>query len=91
MMANILFFKGLWQKPFDPRRTEPRVFHINSTSGIKTPFMNMFDEFYHLNATDIDAQILKLPYLVRNKFPCPSLRNYFFCLRVLTKAVHVSR
>nr|XP_018899388.1 PREDICTED: uncharacterized protein LOC109031973 isoform X2 [Bemisia tabaci] len=89
MMANILFFKGLWQKPFDPRRTEPRVFHINSTSGIKTPFMNMFDEFYHLNATDIDAQILKLPYLGEEFSMYILLPNQKSGLNELMKKLHL--
>jgi serine protease inhibitor len=60
VLTAVLYFKGIWQLPFDKRDTKPRPFHFASgkTSNVDTMFQaNKLDY-----AENDSGQIIQLPY-----------------------------
>ncbi len=59
VLTNSVYFKGLWDSPFDPRHTQLRNFHLGNGETIQTPTMY---SFLHVARTVLDGfQILDLP------------------------------
>ena len=61
VLTNAIYFKGLWENPFDPKYTSQADFNINSSETIKVDIMSLSDSTFNYTETD-DLQILKLPY-----------------------------
>uniref|UniRef100_K3XTB2 Serpin domain-containing protein n=1 Tax=Setaria italica TaxID=4555 RepID=K3XTB2_SETIT len=62
VLANALYFKGTWARPFDPFRTFTAPFHLPGGDTVSAPFMtaNLFNE--QLIAVFPGFKALKLPY-----------------------------
>ncbi|KAG5667552.1 hypothetical protein PVAND_015531 [Polypedilum vanderplanki] len=63
ILVNCIFFKGLWQFPFDKSYTFKSDFNIDNKNTIQVDYMyqeNSFN-FGYINALN-DAQVLELPY-----------------------------
>ncbi|XP_039110503.1 alpha-1-antitrypsin-like [Hyaena hyaena] len=48
-LVNYIFFKGKWEKPFEPEHTTEEDFHVDEDTTVKVPMMSrlgMFDVHY---------------------------------------------
>ena len=61
VLTNAIYFKGLWENPFDPKYTSQADFNINSSETIKVDMMSLSDSTFNYTETD-ELQFLKLPY-----------------------------
>ena len=59
-LVNALYFKGTWQKPFDPSLTRGRTFHLPGGETREVPFMHQTDGFNYLREEGITG--VRLPY-----------------------------
>ncbi|PON89156.1 Serpin family [Trema orientale] len=62
ILANTLYFKGLWDKQFDPSDTMCENFHALSGDVFKVPYMCMMAYDGCLYASSNGFKILRLPY-----------------------------
>eukprot|EP00210_Caulerpa_lentillifera_P002325 g2231.t1 len=62
VLVNALYFKGLWEYPFDANLTKPDIFH--GVYGNQTvPFMILEDKYLiHKEVPDLDGVIFEVPY-----------------------------
>ncbi len=59
-LVNVLYFKGAWQKPFDPARTYDRPFHLPDGGTAEVPFMHQTAVFGYLAEDGLVG--VRLPY-----------------------------
>lgn len=59
-LVNAVYFKGAWEKPFDPKRTLPREFTLFDGKKKETPFLNQAGEYECMKAEKFEA--VRLPY-----------------------------
>ncbi|XP_034835955.1 serine protease inhibitor 2-like [Maniola hyperantus] len=67
LVLNTIFFKGTWQRQFNPNVTKPDVFYTSATEKKEAPFMRLRDKFFYAESNKFNAKILRMPYL-GNKF-----------------------
>ncbi|MCS7175476.1 serpin family protein [Pseudothermotoga sp.] len=60
ILTNAIYFKGVWEVPFDPSRTEKDLFYIDETTSVEVNMMKLTAMFKYFE--DEEAQILQLPY-----------------------------
>jgi serpin B len=60
VLANAIYFKGRWERPFDERATAPRPFFTLQGQSVMTPTMARADEFRTWGADS--CELLELPY-----------------------------
>lgn len=60
VLANALYFKGVWAKPFRKSDTSTQPFHLTMTSQVDVPLMHRFDELGYMENSD--SQAVELPY-----------------------------
>ncbi|XP_011310627.1 heparin cofactor 2 isoform X1 [Fopius arisanus] len=64
LVMNALFFKGIWQNnEFPAQETRSEKFYESSGNIIDVPFMKAVGEFNYVESPELDAKILKIPYL----------------------------
>lgn len=63
VMANAVYFKGAWNRPFDRRSTEDGTFYIDKNRQTTVPFMQ--EKFYLRFKQGKDFQVVDLPYAGR--------------------------
>ena len=61
VLTNAIYFKGLWENPFDSKYTTKIDFKLDSSKTVKVDMMSLSDCFFNYTETD-DLQILKMPY-----------------------------
>lgn len=66
VLANALYFKGVWQEKFDPIVTQKKEFHLLNGQIVHVPSMTSkgmqcIEHFYSSNG-NIGFKVLKLPY-----------------------------
>jgi len=61
VLTNAIYFKGLWENPFDPKYTTKIDFKLDSSKTVKVDMMSLSDCVFNYTETD-DLQILKMPY-----------------------------
>lgn len=59
-LANAVYFKGEWMKPFDAKDTKDREFHLRGGNQKKLPMMNQGGSFSYRRGTGYQA--VRLPY-----------------------------
>ncbi|MGH0122123.1 UNVERIFIED_CONTAM: hypothetical protein FKN15_060547 [Acipenser sinensis] len=62
LLVSYMFFKGKWEKPFNPKFTREDVFHVDAHKTVPVQMMSrtgMFDVFHD---KDLSTDVLKLPY-----------------------------
>ncbi|XP_056623129.1 protein Z-dependent protease inhibitor isoform X1 [Triplophysa dalaica] len=62
MLINTVFFKGDWQRPFDPNSTEAGRFYVDKYNIVQVPLMFAEDKFFTTVDSDVGARVLRLPY-----------------------------
>ncbi|WP_164931798.1 serpin family protein [Dyella sp. M7H15-1] len=60
VLTAVLYFKGIWQKPFDKNNTKPRPFHVTRDKTADVDTMFQASEFDY--AENDSGQIIQLPY-----------------------------
>lgn len=60
VLANAIYFKGIWAKPYDKAATSTQPFHISGSHQTEVPLMHHFDEVRYLENSDFQA--VELPY-----------------------------
>ena len=60
VLANAIYFKGLWSQPFDPARTVNSGFSLDRSTEVEVPTMIQESEFRTAAAEGV--QLLELPY-----------------------------
>jgi serpin B len=60
VLANAIYFKGAWTKPFDKAATMNQTFYLSPVSRVEAPFMQHLDNVGYLEKSDFQA--LELPY-----------------------------
>ncbi|KAK1669705.1 hypothetical protein QYE76_057864 [Lolium multiflorum] len=60
ILANALYFKGVWETKFDAQLTQPRTFHLPDYTEVLVPFMSSRESQYIDCCTD--WKVLKLCY-----------------------------
>jgi len=60
VLANAIYFKGIWAKPFEKAETSSQPFVLSRTSRVNAPLMYHFDEVRYME--DSGFQAVELPY-----------------------------
>jgi serpin B len=60
VLANAIYFKGVWTKPYDKAQTATQPFHLSTTRQVDVPLMHHFDNVRYMENDDIQA--VELPY-----------------------------
>jgi serpin B len=61
VLTNAIYFKGLWENPFDSKYTTKIDFNVDSSKTVKVDMMSLSNCIFNYTETD-DLQILKMPY-----------------------------
>lgn len=64
VLANALYFKGLWKKSFDAQSTALKCFHSVRSACVNAAMMQSTDTFNYKFIEALDAQALEIPYSV---------------------------
>lgn len=59
-LVNAIYFKGAWNKAFDPAKTHPVDFHVSPNVQVIAPMMELESEFAYAELDSLQA--LELPY-----------------------------
>ena len=62
VLANAVYFKGLWQNRFDPANSKKDLFYSSGSQNSMVTFMKQKGTFNHLISEMLGAHILELPY-----------------------------
>ncbi|GAB1297748.1 Alpha-1-antitrypsin 1-2 [Apodemus speciosus] len=62
-LANYIFFRGKWQKPFDPEYTKEADFHVDKSTTVKVPMMNRLGMFDVHHCNTLSSWVLLMDYL----------------------------
>ena len=60
VLANAIYFKGVWAVPFQEAGTYPQPFHLSTTSQTDVPLMHHLDDVKYMETDDFQA--VELPY-----------------------------
>jgi serine protease inhibitor len=64
VLANAIYFKGKWERPFDKKDTKPHAFHLADGGEKETPIMWQHGHFDYQQGNGYQA--VRLPYAGRN-------------------------
>ena len=64
VLTNAIYFKAMWDKPFDPAATQPDDFHLANNRTKKIPMMHQTNQFAYAETSGL--QILEMPYAGKN-------------------------
>ena len=63
VVVNAIYFKGLWESPFDTFETLSAPFDMSTSVSVDVDMMNKYMASYvYADLPDLDSQILELPY-----------------------------
>ncbi|XP_011165015.1 serine protease inhibitor 88Ea isoform X2 [Solenopsis invicta] len=62
VLANAVYFKGLWAHRFDPKNSKRDIFYASGTQNSFTTFMRQKGNFNYAVSDNLRAYILELPY-----------------------------
>ncbi|XP_018056884.1 PREDICTED: serine protease inhibitor 3/4-like isoform X4 [Atta colombica] len=62
VLANAVYFKGLWAHQFDPKATTDRPFHIDANTVKDVPTMYRKGNYKYVELPEYDAKCIELPY-----------------------------
>ncbi|XP_018301963.1 antichymotrypsin-2 isoform X5 [Mycetomoellerius zeteki] len=62
VLANAVYFKGLWEHQFDPKATTDRPFHVNANTVKDVPTMYRKGNYKYVEMPEYDAKCIELPY-----------------------------
>ncbi|KAL5716428.1 hypothetical protein ACHQM5_018118 [Ranunculus cassubicifolius] len=61
VLANALYFKGKWLKPFRKSSTKNQDFHLLGGNSVKVPFMSSYKDTQYMETFD-EFKVIRLPY-----------------------------
>jgi len=64
ILVNAVYFKGFWEKKFDPEMTVKAPFHINAREKVDVDMMRMETELPYGEIPELRARAVALPYKV---------------------------
>ena len=59
-LTNAVYFKGKWASPFDPKKTQPRTFHLAGGASAQAPTMVQEGKYPYFETTSLQA--IRLAY-----------------------------
>ena len=62
VLANAVYFKGLWAQRFDPKNSKRDIFYASGAQNSFITFMRQKGNFNHVVSEELGAYILELPY-----------------------------
>lgn len=62
VIVNYIFFKGSWEKPFDPEMTTERDFFVDHETTVKVPMMHRMGWFHYYFDAELSCTVLQLDY-----------------------------
>nr|QIR83414.1 serpin 7 [Locusta migratoria] len=62
VLVNAIYFKGLWNIPFNKDATAPMPFHVSASDKKTVDMMKLVKKFMYTDAEQLEAQVLELPY-----------------------------
>ncbi|XP_029166492.1 serine protease inhibitor 88Ea-like [Nylanderia fulva] len=62
VLANAVYFKGLWAQRFDPKNSKRDIFYASGTQNTYATFMRQKGSFNHVVSEELGAYVLELPY-----------------------------
>lgn len=62
-LVNYIFFKGKWEKPFDPEHTEEADFHVDPSTTVRVPMMHRLGIFDVHHCSTLSSWVLMMDYL----------------------------
>jgi serpin B len=68
ILANAIYFKGSWERKFDPKATKERAFHLRDGRQPQVPMMQQSGEFQYQEGNG--CQAVRLPYAGRRLEMC---------------------
>jgi serine protease inhibitor len=60
VLANAIYFKGSWAKPYNRKQTQSEPFHLSAARQVNVPLMHHFDEVRYTENGDFQA--VEFPY-----------------------------
>lgn len=60
ILTNAIYFKGMWEIPFDPSQTKKEFFYVDENTTVEIDMMKLTTKFRYFE--DETAQILQIPY-----------------------------
>jgi len=60
VLANAIYFKGIWAKTYDKAQTSPQPFHLTAATQVNSPLMHHVDEVKYFENEQFQA--VELPY-----------------------------
>lgn len=62
VIANVLFLKASWRNSFDENNTRKREFHVSPNHSTKSEFMEQTDIYAYLDDSELQLEMVRLPY-----------------------------
>ncbi|KAM5219424.1 serpin B3-like isoform 2-T4 [Hipposideros larvatus] len=62
VLVNAVYFKGQWNKEFDPKRTKQGDFWLNKGTSKRVQMMKQSGRFNFTSLEDVQANVLEIPY-----------------------------
>ncbi|XP_046429095.1 serpin B6-like isoform X1 [Neodiprion fabricii] len=62
VLVNAVYFKGQWERKFDPSRTQDRPFYVDEKTTKHVPTMCIKHKFRMQALPELDASFIELPY-----------------------------
>ncbi|XP_015587825.1 serine protease inhibitor 88Ea isoform X2 [Cephus cinctus] len=62
VLANAVYFKGLWHSRFDPANSKKDIFYASGSRSTFVTFMRQKGSFNHVVSEVLGAHVLQLPY-----------------------------
>lgn len=66
VLVNAVYFKGKWQRAFDPKKTTQGQFQFNSGGSGPINYMTTVDTFNYGDLNNLNAKALEMPYASSN-------------------------
>ncbi len=55
VLANAIYFKGVWANPYDKAQTSVQPFHVSMATQVDVPLMHHFDNVRYMENTNFQA------------------------------------
>nr|XP_060612199.1 alpha-1-antiproteinase-like isoform X1 [Anolis sagrei ordinatus] len=62
VIVNYIFFKGNWEKPFDPEMTRERDFKVDDKTTVKVPMMQRMGWFHYYFDHELFCTVVRMQY-----------------------------
>jgi serine protease inhibitor len=67
-LVNVVYFKGTWRDPFDPKDTKPGQFSVSATESVNVQMMSKEGNYAMADIPHLDAKMIAMVYKVYQKY-----------------------